>query len=259
MSGASEKMLLCTNDAAPVVVVNPNGTSPFLLIGDHAGNVIPEALRSLGLGEAELSRHIGWDIGIAALGELLAADMDAVFVRQTYSRLVIDCNRDPAAHDSIPEVSDGTAIPGQQGAEQNGRAARIAAIHTPYQETIGREIARRAAAGQETILIALHSFTPRMAGLRPAVAAWQVGILHNGSNDAFAMRLLDRLRRRGNLTVGDNEPYRMDKIDYTIPRHAFAAGLPYAEIEVRQDLIGSPEGVRTWADLLADVLQSAKH
>ena len=42
--------------------------------------------------------------------------------------------------------------------------------------------------------------------------------------------------------VGDNQPYRMDGIDYTAPRHAIAAGLDYLELEVRQDLIADPTG-----------------
>ena len=35
----------------------------------------------------------------------------------------------------------------------------------------------------------------------------------------------------------------MDAPDYSVPRHAYAAGLPYAEIEVRQDLLADAAGV----------------
>jgi predicted N-formylglutamate amidohydrolase len=247
-------MLLCTKDPAPVTIVNPDGKSPFLFIGDHAGKAIPAALGSLGVGPDDLSRHIGWDIGIGALGEWLAHELNALFVRQTYSRLVIDCNRDPGRDDAIPEVSDGTPIPGNRGLTAAARAARVASIHAPYQDAIARELERRQRAHRPTVLIALHSFTPRMADFdRP----WQIGILHNRANDSFALNLLDSLRARGDLVVGDNEPYQMDKIDYTIPRHAFAAGLPYAEIEIRQDLIGSDEGGRLWGALLRDALVGA--
>jgi hypothetical protein len=34
----------------------------------------------------------------------------------------------------------------------------------------------------------------------------------------------------------------IDLIDYTVPRHAYAAGLPYAGLEVRQDLIAGTAG-----------------
>ena len=237
-----------------MTVINPEGRSPFLLIGDHAGNAVPERLRTLGLSDADRARHIAWDIGVGALGAALAARLDAVFVRQTFSRLVIDCNRDPATADAIPEASDGTKIPGNTGLREVDRAARVAAIHAPYQAAIAAEIGRRAVAGQVTVLISLHSFTPVMAGVR---RPWEIGILHDGANDRFALALLDRLRARPGLVVADNEPYRMDATDHTVPRHAFAAGLAYAELEIRQDLLGNDARIADWARILADALTDA--
>ncbi len=254
--------LLQAGDPAPVAVLNPGGASPFLLIGDHAGNVIPSALGDLGLEPADRTRHVAWDIGVAGLGEIMARDMDAVFVRQTYSRLVVDCNRRPddagtaATPGAIPPTSDGSPVPGNRDLPEADRRARIEAIHEPYQQAIAAEIARRGAAGQETILVALHSFTPMLKDGR--ARPWHVGILHHLGEPAFAHTLLAALGARPGLCVGDNEPYRMDTIDYTVPRHAWSAGLPYAEIEVRQDLIGDAAGQAEWAALLADVLVEAR-
>ncbi len=250
--------LLGTEDAAPVVVVNPKGASSFLLIGDHAGKAVPTRLEGLGLTDAELSRHIGWDIGVGELGATLAEQLDAVFVRQTYSRLVIDCNRSAAQPDVIAETSDATPVPGNAALDEADRAARFAEIHTPYHAGIAAELARRDAAGMTTVLVALHSFTPAMRGaLRGQDRPWQIGILHDGGNTGFAHALLAMLRAEPDLTVGDNEPYRMDLIDYTIPRHAYPAGRPYAEIEIRQDLLGTSDACRTWAARLARVLPAA--
>ncbi len=247
--------LLRAGDPAPVRIINPGGASPFLLLGDHAGNLVPAALGDLGLPPEELARHIGWDIGIGNLGPMLAEALDAVFVRQTYSRLVIDCNRDPARADAMPEVSDLTAIPGNRGLTDDNRVARVAAIQTPYQTAIGAEIARRDAAGQGTILVSLHSFTPAMQQVpRP----WEVGVLHDGGDTTFAHALLDAFRADPVLTVGDNEPYSMDAIDYTIPLHAYPTRRPYAEIEVRQDLIGTMEGCAEWSARLAVALRAAE-
>ncbi|MES2421675.1 MAG: N-formylglutamate amidohydrolase [Pseudomonadota bacterium] len=258
MNSTASQTLLGTEDAAPVRVINPKGASSFLLIGDHAGNAVPKALGSLGLIDAELSRHIGWDIGIGELGALLAEKLDAVFVRQTYSRLVIDCNRSPSQPDLIAEVSDGTVIPENAALAEVDRAARFEEIHTPYQEAIAAEIARRDAAGMATVLVALHSFTPAMQGaLRDQARPWHIGILHDGGDTAFAHALLDVLRDEADLVVGDNEPYRMDLIDYTIPRHAYPQRRLYAEIEIRQDLLGSSEGCAVWAERLARVLPVA--
>lgn len=246
--------MLDADEPDAAAVVNPHGPSPFLLIGDHGGQRVPRALAQLGLPDAELARHIGWDIGVTALGEALSAALDATFVHQRYSRLVIDCNRTPDAPDAMPAVSDATVVPGNANLDLAARAARVAAVHAPYHAAIAAGIARRTAGGQATALVALHSFTPVMRGVaRP----WHAGILHNGANDALARAMLAGLRAEGDLTVGDNEPYAMDRIDYTVPRHAFAAGLPYVEIEVRQDLLADAAGVAAWAARLARLLPGA--
>ena len=251
MNSRFSQMLLVSGDPPPAAIINPGGTSPFLLLGDHAGNRIPAALGSLGVGPADIVRHIAWDIGVADLGEALAAALDAVFVRQTYSRLVVDCNRDPAAVDAMPAVSDGTPIPANAALSSAEHDCRVAAIHAPYQRAIAAEIARRDAAGQETILVSLHSFTPTMRGCdRP----WQIGILHSAGDPRFALALLRVLQERGDLSVGDNEPYAMDLIDYTIPRHAFATRRRYVEIEIRQDLLAAPDQIARWSALLAELL-----
>ena len=246
--------LLDSDDPPAFGIINPQGASPFLLIGDHAGNLIPHKLGTLGLSAADRARHIAWDIGVGALGEALAARLDAVFVRQTFSRLVIDCNRDPASAEAIPPASDGSAIPGNAGLDAAARAERVAAIHAPYQAAIGAEIARRRAAGRATILVSLHSFTSALAGqhARP----WDIGVLHDRGNDAFARALLATLRAEPDLVVGDNEPYRMDATDHTVPRHAFPA-LPYVELEIAQRRLGSDDEVRWWCERLARLLAGA--
>jgi predicted N-formylglutamate amidohydrolase len=251
----SGRPLLADDDPPPVRMVNPRGASPFLLIGDHAGDAIPSGLGSLGLGEADLARHIACDIGIAALGASLAGTLDAVFIAQAYSRLVVDCNRGPDAADVIAESSDGTTVPGNAGLRPEQRAERFRLIHEPYQAAIEAELARRDEAGRETVLVALHSFTPRMNERdRP----WQIGVLHDKGDTRFAMAVLEALKAKGDLVVGDNEPYAMDGIDYTIPRHAFADARPYVELEIRQDLIATPEGAERWAGLLAEILPAAE-
>ncbi|MEO6094032.1 MAG: N-formylglutamate amidohydrolase [Novosphingobium sp.] len=247
--------LLGRDDPAPVARVNPQGRSPFLLLGDHAGRAIPRVLGDLGVSGDDLRRHIAWDIGVRGLGELLAGTLDAVFLHQPYSRLVIDCNRGPTAPDAIPECSDGTEIPGNRGLSAAAREQRIAEIHRPYQQAVAAEIARRADRGLPTILVSLHSFTPVMRG---AARPWEAGVLHSGACDRFAKALLATLRQRHDAPIGDNEPYQMDGIDHTVPFHAFASGLPYAEIEVRQDLIGSPEGQQRWSAILAATLEEAR-
>jgi predicted N-formylglutamate amidohydrolase len=251
---AMSEALLDPDEPAPAMLVNEDGASPFFLACDHAGNRIPRRLGTLGLPEAERQRHIAWDIGIAGVGQTLSQLLDAALVRQTYSRLVIDCNRDPAVASSIPEVSETTAIPGNVGLDAAARAARVAAIFRPYHERIAAALDRRVTTGRPSVLIALHSFTPVYKGVaRP----WHVGVLFN--RDArFAHALFARLRGEGDLVIGENEPYRVsDLTDYTVPVHGEGRGLLHVEIEIRQDLIAEPAGQLLWAQRLARLLPLA--
>ncbi len=245
--------LLGPNDPAPVRVHDPGAPSPFLLVCDHAGRAVPAALGDLGVAPADWDRHIAWDIGAAGLCAGLAPLLRATWIEQTYSRLVIDCNRRPGHPTSMAPHSDGTEVPGNRNLSGPAQAARIAEIFEPYHSAIAAELDRRRAAGRPTILIALHSFTPVMAGVaRP----WQAGVLFNRS-PGLALALAARLRD-GGFIVGENEPYALgDDSDYTVPVHAEAHGLAYVELEIRQDLIAEAAGQIAWARLLADALPSA--
>ena len=248
------KNLLAADDPAPLTVYNAGGRSPFLLVADHAGNATPRALGRLGVAEAECERHIAWDIGIAGLGRFLADALDAALIQQSYSRLVIDCNRPPGSAASIPEISELTPIPGNVALSEANKAARAREIFRPYHERIEAELERRRQAGRPAVLIALHSFTPVFKGVaRP----WHAALLYN-RDPRFAHRLLALLNEEPGLIVGDNEPYSVsDATDYTIPVHGERRGLPHALIEIRQDLIAEENGQRAWALLLARVLPQA--
>jgi predicted N-formylglutamate amidohydrolase len=243
-------MLLAPDEPPPFTIVNANAASPWVLTCDHAGNRVPRALGTLGVSAAERARHIGWDIGAAALTRRLAARLDGWAILQTYSRLVIDCNRPPGVASSIPTRSENTDIPGNVGIGEDAAAARRAAIFDPYHAAIAAELDARQAAGRPAMLVAMHSFTPVYDGeVRPMHA----GVLYN--RDArLAHALLDGLRAEPGLVVGDNAPYSVsDESDYGIPVHGERRGLLHVEIEVRQDLIGEAE----WAERLARLLLRA--
>lgn len=252
--GADRRAYLGAADPDPVGLFNAAGRSPFLLIGDHAGNAIPAALGTLGLSSQDRARHIAWDIGVQGIGMALARRLDAPFIHQRYSRLVIDCNRDPASGEAVPVLVDGTAIKANAMIGTIEREGRIDAIHAPYQQAIADMVVARADDGHPVILISLHSFTGEMAGFR---RPWHAGILHWRGRSDFARALLKALRRNDALLIGDNEPYRMDATDYTVPRHAFVRDIPYAEIEIRQDMIADTEGQGRWSDLLERALLQA--
>jgi predicted N-formylglutamate amidohydrolase len=246
--------LLGEGDLPPVRVLRPGGGSDFFLTADHAGRAIPRRLGDLGVPESELDRHIAWDIGIAGVTERLADRLDATAVLQAYSRLVIDCNRQPEWDSAIPVVSELTPIPGNEGISAADREARRREIFLPYHQAIGELLDRRARAERRTVLVAMHSFTPVFKGEARNV---EVGVLYN--HDARLARImLDLFRAEGDLVVGDNAPYAITEAsDYTVPVHGEGRGLPHVEIEIRQDLIADAAGQEAWAARLARLLPNA--
>ncbi len=250
----TDAALLERDEPAPVTLDNEAGSSVFFLTCDHAGRAIPRRLDGLGLPEDETRRHIAWDIGIGAVGRQLSQLLDAAMILQTYSRLVIDCNRDPKVPSSIPEISETTEIPGNRNLSADARTARVDAIFRPYHDALAVALDRRAAQGRASVLVALHSFTPVFKGVsRP----WQAAVLFN-RDSRLAHPLAELLRAEGGLVVGENEPYAVsDLTDYTVPVHGERRGLPHVEIEIRQDQIAEPAGQTAWAERLARLLPAA--
>jgi predicted N-formylglutamate amidohydrolase len=234
----------------------PNGHSTFLLTGDHAGNAVPQLLGDLGISRSDLNRHIGIDIGIHAVSQHLSRLLDAPYVFQRYSRLVIDCNRMPGHPTSIAPVSDGTRIPANQQLASTDAAMREDEIFWPYQRAISRQIDAMRRRGEPPVVIAMHSFTPRH-GDYPAPRPWHIGVLFN-RDDRLARPLVTALEAEGDITIGVNQPYFVsDDDDYAIPVHCEKNGLIHVELEIRQDLISAPEGQLAWAERLARLLPQA--
>ncbi len=246
--------LLQDGDPPPLRIERSEGTSAFFLVCDHAGRALPRKLGDLGVSEADLGRHIAWDIGIAEVARRLAARLDAFLIMQTYSRLVIDANRPPSSPQSIVTVSENTRIPGNEALDSEAAAQRAREIFQPYHDRIRHELDVRAAQGRPTILVTLHSFTPVFLARS---RAWHCGVLYN-RDVRLAHVLLTLLRQEAGLVVGDNEPYAAsEQTDYALVEHGERRGLLNVEVEIRQDLIEHEAGQVQWADRLARLLEQA--
>src|SRR5260370_5885037 len=250
-SDGGTSVILDREDVPPVLELNSAGRSTFLLTCDHYGRAIPRILGDVGLRAGEFERHIAWDVGIAGVADALSKHLDAHLIAQRYSRLVIDCNRPPAAPSSIPRISDATVIPGNEGLAGEAIEARREAIFEPYHRRIREVIDRRSRDGIPTVLVSLHSFTPVYAGIaRP----WHIGTLYHRTAPLPPL-LLKLLREEPDLVVGDNEPYAVsDETDYTIPVHGEARGLMNSGLEIRQDLSADQSGQPQWPERLARTL-----
>jgi predicted N-formylglutamate amidohydrolase len=241
-------------DRSPVVVENPEGTGPFVIVCDHATNRIPEDCQSFGFAAEALQTHIAWDPGALGVARRLSKRLDAPLLWPDVSRLVIDCNRAPDANGLIVMESEGRKVEANRGVSAAERARRLDRIHRPYHDAIDACLKRRLAARLTTALIAIHSFTPVYFGKsRP----WQVGIVFDDDR-RLADLLIHELQADKALTVGINEPYSpADQVYYTVERHAGPRRLPAVMIEIRNDEIGDEGGQRNWADRLVNIIVAA--
>jgi predicted N-formylglutamate amidohydrolase len=236
------------------VILRPQGKGRFIIFCDHASNCIPAELDNLGLPSSELERHIAWDIGAAGVTAELSEILDSPAILCETSRLVIDCNRQLDAPDLIPEVSDGTVIPGNRGLSTAARQRRIERWFEPYHAAVERVIADRESRGVSSMAISVHSMTPCLAGnARP----WQIA-LSSYRDRSLVEPMLAALRAAGDITVGDNQPYDLDpKVDYSTPFHAMRRRMPHLQVEFRQDEIAEPAAQVLWARRFAAALWRA--
>jgi predicted N-formylglutamate amidohydrolase len=241
-------------EAESFAVVPGRADAGLVLLCDHAGNALPSAYGTLGLPEAQLRRHIAYDIGAAAVTRAIAAALDVPAVLTRFSRLLIDPNRGADDPTLIMRLSDGAVIPGNRHLDAAERERRAARYYRPYHEAIERVIEQCAEAGGAPSIVSIHSFTESWKGVsRP----WHVGILWD--RDArLSAPMLDYFHADGHLIVGDNEPYKGSLEGDCLWQHATSRGLPNALIEIRQDLIREPQGQQQWAERIIALIRALK-
>lgn len=232
------------SDASLEVAGDP--ASGFLVVVDHAANRVPPDI-DLGIAPELLGKHIAWDIGAANLGRALCARLDCAGIFGNVSRLVLDLHREPDSPALIPAASDGYPIPGNDGLSAEAREARRDRFWRPYHA----RLAEMVRSNEPELILAVHSFTPKLETSDGPERPWAVGILYN-RDDRAARIAISALRGRG-LTIGDNEPYSGKLLNATMNMHAEAARIPYLAIEVRNDLIVDKAGVLRWAHILEGI------
>lgn len=221
-----------------------------LIVCDHASAFIPASLGTLGLSDEDRASHIAWDIGAALVTRRLARCLGCPAVLAGASRLVIDCNRQPGDPSSIPAVTGGIVVPGNQDVDEAEADRRAEAWFHPYHHQIATVLGHLWRRTGPPAVLAIHSFTPVFEGMsRP----WHAGVLSNRDR-RMADTVLRGLAALGGLEVGDNRPYSGREINYTLDTHAGAAGLPHVSFEIRQDLIADAAGADHWAGRLASIL-----
>jgi len=238
-----------------IAVENAQGKGPIVFVCDHASNFLPPPYNeALGLTEADKSAHIAWDPGALGVARGLSRTLDAPLVHTTVSRLIIDCNREESRADLIPCLSENTQITGNRDLTASEIAFRLNLAHRPFHKAIDRVINQRLSRGQPTAVVSIHSFTPVYKGkARP----WEIGLISE-TDRRLADPVLSDLKARGDLTVGDNEPYApSDGVYYTIRRHGEDRRLPCLMIEIRNDEVKTSAEEDRWTEMLAPMLARA--
>ena len=241
--------LLGPDDPEPVILQNPAGTSPLLFLSDHAGLAIPRL--GLGLSEAELNRHIGWDIGILGVTSRLADPAAPLCLPALFApgdRL------QPA--DRLVAVDHGAKrrhrCPGKSRIDRGRQSRARGRDHATYHDAIDRLLDRRQAANMPTAIICMHSCTPRLAADRNFDRGISASsLITTGGSASHCWRCSPRSR----ACVGRNEPYNVDiEVDYTVPVHCEEGGCPMSRSRSARILIGEKAGQQEWAERLARIL-----
>lgn len=235
-------------NAAAFRTIAPVAQSRWLFTCDHASNYVPDWINGgdLGLPAADMERHIAYDIGAAGVTERLATALNGAAVFAEFSRLVIDPNRGEQDPTLVMRISDGALIPANRHAGEPEKRERLERLYRPYHTALGELAAER----DDTVICAVHSFTPQMQGRPPR--PWEIGILY-AEDDRLARPMIAACEAQG-WCVGDNAPYIGYFPGDAIDRHATPHARPNVLIELRQDLIADDAGQALWADRLAPIL-----
>jgi len=245
--------LIGPGDPAPYSIYNPDGSAPVLLVCDHASREFPTTMHQLGLANWVLDKHVACDIGAGEVTKHLADRLDAPAVIAGYSRLIVDLNRQLHHDSAFIKVSDGIAIPGNLDIGEIERQQRIDSFFNPYHDAIADQLDKFSARGVVPAFLSIHTCTPVFNNV---VRHCQIGVMWD-SDPRIPVPLMAKLNEVPDLQVGDNEPYSgRHPDDYTIDFHAEGVGVPNVGIEVRQDLVNTPQGAQKWAGILGDAFET---
>ncbi len=104
------------------------------------------------------------------------------------------------------------------------------------------------------MLITIHSFTPSFHGQARTV---EIGILHDVDR-RMADAMLAQATRLPHRRIERNAPYGPeDGVTHSLKRHGIDNGLANVMIEIRNDLLATPEGEEALARELSQLIRPA--
>lgn len=254
MKQADRSTGLGTAAFPPYTQIDGNAASGWLIVCDHASNAMPAEYDTLGLPQAQLERHIGYDIGAAGVTRELARLTGAPALMSNYSRILIDPNRGSDDPTLIMRLSDGAVVPGNAKVDDVERKKRVERYYAPYHQAIELAIDQAIEEGHPPAILSIHTFTENWRGvLRP----WHAGVLWD-NDPRFPVPLLQALQAEDDIVADENVPYTGELKGDCLYQHGTQRGLAHALIEIRQDLVRDAKGQLEWAERLARILDGIK-
>jgi len=239
---------------AAVEISNPEGSGAALILCEHASNHFPAQFGNLGMQAADQDSHAAWDPGARAIALHLSQMLDAPMVASRVSRLVYDCNRPPEAASAMPEKSELIEVPGNRNLTDEQRQKRVTEVYRPFCDAVSDVIKARQDAGLQTVLITVHSFTSIYFGEQRSV---EIGILHD-DDTSMADAMLANAPSLSHRRVERNQPYGPQHgVTHSLQLHGITNGLANVMLEVRNDLLRSPDDETAMAEELLVLIRPA--
>jgi predicted N-formylglutamate amidohydrolase len=171
----------------------------LILSCEHGGNRLPARYRNL-IPAGILDSHRGYDPGALDAARAFAAATGAPLFYSTVSRLLVELNRPLGHHQVFSAYTQRLA-----GRERDRLLARY---YFPYWKAVDGHVRRSLRRGRRVLHLSVHSFTPRLAGVRRTT---DVGLLFDPRRPAeasFCRAWRDALVAHSpRLRVRYNDPY----------------------------------------------------
>ena len=135
---------------------------PLILTCEHASKRIPAPLRTTETDREWLDTHWGWDIGARTVCREMIRQTRGVGVFARFSRLLADANRAPNHEHLIRCAVEGDVLSFNAGLTIEEVDRRLEKYHAPYHAAIDRVIGARMSQPGDAMLLAVHSFTPKL-------------------------------------------------------------------------------------------------
>lgn len=217
---------------------------------EHASSRVPPPLCPTIEDREWLATHYGFDIGAAEVVRELARRTNSLGILAQFSRLVCDANRHASHPEWICLEIEGYAPSFNRHLDSSERIRRRRTYYDPYHEAVDRLLALHDP--DDVLLVAVHSFTPRLG---QEVREMEIGVLFD-QHESLARDLARLIGEQTGYHTALNQPYSgFDGMIYSVCRHGQELGVPYLEVEVRQDLVDTVTGARVVAGQLAGALR----